>query len=367
MRAHFHRWVSVAAALVTSYFAAAGPARAAVNPAVVPPPVMIKALPDLAVTVESPAFTLGQACNTGGPAIIFHIKVRNQGLGPSAPIMQQQAGVMIQTSMTNGHVGSVWSVAAALPAIPAHGSVALDVALMPLDAASTMSGTHVFSIAVNPIGIVKELSTSNNAVTTTVMVPSGFCGHRINMTQPVLQHALVTPSPLSKTLETQSSGSAQNLVQQTYDTLDFKITTGSDDLRGDSSVEVDLFFPDGTGSTCVIKGQNDDGWSNGSTHEVPCRLTKQAETLENIAKATIHLDMHSCQCQLGENTDNWNIERFWMGAYQSGSNAATLCAFSASGDPLVRLKPSIFEATGGTYGYGTYGGSTDISDFPSHC
>jgi hypothetical protein len=218
---------------------------------------------------------------------------------------------------------------------PRYQSVNLDVALMPLGAASAMSGTHVFSIAVNPIGIVKELSTANNAVTTTVMVPSGFCGHRVNMTLPVLQHPLVAPPPSSKILATQSSGSGENLVQQTYDTLDFRISTGSDDLRCDSSVEVNLSFPDGTGATCVIKGRNDDGWPNGSTHEVPCRLTQQAETLANIAKATINRDMYSCQCQLGENTDNWNIEQFWMGAYQSGSNAATLCAFSAEVVPKI--------------------------------
>jgi hypothetical protein len=118
-------WSSVAVAVVASLLAAAS--EAAVNPVMAPPPAKVTALPDLTVSMQVPAFTLGQTCNTGGPALVFHLTVRNNGMGPSAAIMQQQAGVMIQTSFANGQLGSVWSVAAALPAIPAHASVNLDV------------------------------------------------------------------------------------------------------------------------------------------------------------------------------------------------------------------------------------------------
>lgn len=362
-----NRWFTVVA-LVTILSLAAVASRAAVNPVVQPQNVNIKALPDLAVSMQAPAFTLGQACNTGGPAIIFHVTVRNQGIAPSAAIAQAQAGVMIQTSMTNGHSGSVWSVASALPAISAHGSVNLDVALAPLATSSAMEGAHVFSVMVNPIGVVKELSTANNFANTTVDVPKGFCAHRISLTPTMLQHTVLKPPPQqSKTLAAQGPGSLSNLSLPTYDTLDFKVATGSDNLRGDSTAEADISFPDGTSAVCPLKGQNDDEWANGSTHEVPCKLSNRAETLPNIAKATINIYMKSCQCSFGENTDNWNLEQFWMGAYQSGSNVPALCAFSAGGDPLVRLKPNNIVGTGGIYGYGTFDTGVKISDYPSHC
>jgi len=151
------------------------------------------ALPQLAVTARFPSYTLNSNCSYGGGAITFHLTVSNSGLGPSPAITQDQGGVLISTAMqTNGGSGSVWSVAAALPAIPAHGSARIDVNLMPLNAPSLMAGSHVFSVLVNGVGHVKTASTTGNTTNISVNVPTGFCPNR---TASAARTLVTPPSP----------------------------------------------------------------------------------------------------------------------------------------------------------------------------
>jgi hypothetical protein len=171
---------------------------AAVSPAVPPGAVQVQpalgpALPSFAVVARVPAYTLNSNCSTGGAAITFHLSVSNNGLGSSPAITQDQGGVMISSALqTNGGPGSLWSVATGLPGIPAHGSVPVDVNLMPLSATSLMAGSHVFSVLVNAVGHIKTASTTGDTTNISVNVPAGFCP---NMTAGSAARTLITKTP----------------------------------------------------------------------------------------------------------------------------------------------------------------------------
>lgn len=169
-------------------------------------PALGPMLPQFVVSARVPAFTLDSNCSLGGGAITFHLTVSNNGPVASPPIAQAQAGVMISTAMqTNGGPGSLWSVAAALPAIPAHGSIPVDVNLMPLSATPAMAGTHVFSAVVNAISHVKTSSTAGDATNISVSVPTGFCP---NMTAANQAHTAITMNQQHPSLSPGSTQSA---------------------------------------------------------------------------------------------------------------------------------------------------------------
>jgi len=163
------KFVFMCAAWLTGMMAAS----AATNPVNAPMPIQV--LPSLTVSARTPAYTLNSNCPFGAAAITFHLTVSNNGYGGSPAITQDEGGVIISTAMQTGSVGSVWSVATALPPIPAHSSVPIDVNLMPLNARSLMTGNHVFSASVNAIGHVKTALTAGNSTNVSVNVPANFC------------------------------------------------------------------------------------------------------------------------------------------------------------------------------------------------
>jgi hypothetical protein len=204
------RSAGAAPARSADVWAAPAGALAAVSPAIPPgpaqaQPAMGPALPSFAVVARAPAYSLNTNCSTGGGAITFRLLVSNNGAGASPAIAQDQGGVMISTAMpTNGGPGSLWSVAAALPAIPAHGSVPLDVTLMPLGNPSLMAGAHVFSAVVNAVGHVKTASTAGNTTNISVNVPAGFCPNMTAVTTRVL--VTKTPAPVASGGSTLNAG-----------------------------------------------------------------------------------------------------------------------------------------------------------------
>jgi hypothetical protein len=187
---------------------------AAVNPAAPPraqvqaQPVLGPMLPQFSVVARAPAYSLNSNCSMGGGAITFHLTVSNTGSAASPAITQDQGGVMISTALPlNGHAGSLWSVAAALPAIPAHGSVPADVTLMPLSNTTLMSGNHVFSALVNAVNHVKTASTAGNTTNISVSVPAGFCP---NIASASAGHLAITKLPAPTVSPGTTQGSTQN-------------------------------------------------------------------------------------------------------------------------------------------------------------
>ena len=179
-------------------------------------PALGPVLPSFAVVARAPAYTLNSNCSTGGGAVTFHLMVSNTGLGASPAITQDQGGVMISSALpTNGGPGALWSTAAALPAIPAHGAVPVDVNLMPLNATSQMAGSHVFSVLVNAVGHVKTASSAGNTTNINVSVPAGFCPN-ITAANNVRTLVIKTPPPVGpgKTLSstTNSPGGTAPVV-----------------------------------------------------------------------------------------------------------------------------------------------------------
>ena len=144
--------------------------------AIRPAPNAIVMLPQLSVTPRAGGYTLNANCSTGGGAITFHLTVSNTGAGPSAADMGDRGGVVVSTALRTGNRSpSIWSTGAALPAIPAHGSVPVDVTLMPLETRSQMDGTHDFRVVVNAAGHIRTESPGGNSTDITATIPAGFC------------------------------------------------------------------------------------------------------------------------------------------------------------------------------------------------
>jgi hypothetical protein len=181
---------------------------AAINPATQPAaqPALGSTLPQLVVAARAPAYTLNSSCSTGGSAITFHLTVTNSGLGPSPTITQSEGGVVISAALpSNGGPVALWSASAALSAIPAHGSIPVDVNLMPLAATSAMAGIHVFSVTVNSVNHVKTVSTAGNTTNISVNVPVGFCPNMTSVSGAHPALAPATPHPIGLPGKTTSS------------------------------------------------------------------------------------------------------------------------------------------------------------------
>jgi hypothetical protein len=317
-------------------------------------PVYLTALPDLIVSARAPAYTLGTTCSTGGPAIVFHLTVSNIGAAPSTSVSADQGGVVVQTATHSGNVGAIWSAAATLPPVPSHGSVNVDVSLMPLSPPSAMAGSHVFSVLVNRLNTLKVASTSNKGASITVDIPNGFCPHlAASLTHPPAGAAVSHPPGGLQIFAPPPS------FPPGYDHLQFTIVTGSDNLRDDSIADAWMTYPDQSNDSCQLKSPSDDAWDNWSTHVVACKLIKP-RTIDEMRKATIDLTMQTFRSVL-ESNDNWNVERVTIVTFQSGANGANLCLLAVGGDPLVRLKPS------GTSSLGLPWATVRLSDFASQC
>jgi hypothetical protein len=121
----------------------------------------------------------------------------------------------------------------------------------------------------------------------------------------------------------------------TFDEIQFVITTGGDDLRGDSSATATLLAPSGaTLQVIPLKAQNQPSWDNNSTHTVSHSLSSPLG-LFAIADIVITLKSHN---SLLETDDNWNVQDVVVSLSNNGSGAKRI--LHAFGDPMVRLTGS---------------------------
>lgn len=137
---------------------------------------------------------------------------------------------------------------------------------------------------------------------------------------------------------------------QTFSGVDFRIGTGDDDLRFDSSAWVDLIFANGRQS-CRLKDWKQDTWDNNSIHEVPCTLSPP-RSLSELRSARVVLNYTNDPDPNNFVTwDNWNVNSVVVSAVNAGSPATRVLCVSAS--PLVRMKGDLR--------------SVDLRSFASSC
>ena len=120
----------------------------------------------------------------------------------------------------------------------------------------------------------------------------------------------------------------------TVDTVEFDITTGGDDLRGDSAATADLYAPGASTpfETVTLKNGNESAWNNGTVHQV---IVPLGSPQPGIGKVTVNLIQGG---SFPETDDNWNIEGISVTAYNPGGPEA--CVVDLNGDPVVRLTGS---------------------------
>lgn len=124
-------------------------------------------------------------------------------------------------------------------------------------------------------------------------------------------------------------------VQPTFSQIRLVITTGGDDLRGDSSATVALLNPGGAIiQTFPLKNQSDAGWSNNTTKDLTFSLGTPL-ALSSIGSVSITLTSHS---SWPENDDNWKIQVANL-TLQGGSPTppSTVCFANGSGNPFIQL------------------------------
>jgi len=123
--------------------------------------------------------------------------------------------------------------------------------------------------------------------------------------------------------------------EPTFGGVDFRIRTGDDDLRFDSTAWIDLIFANGKQS-CGLKAWKEDTWGNGSTHEAACNLSPP-RSLSELRTARVILNYFSDPDPNNFVTwDNWNVNSVVMSAVNPGTKAVPVLCVGA--DPLVRMK-----------------------------
>ncbi len=115
---------------------------------------------DLRASFRSPAVTLDTPCSFGR-GITFHFTVSNLGTGPSAA---NQYTLSVNTFISKTSLnGAPWGGVTTLPAVPAHGSVAVDLNVPPYPSgpiASMMNSSYYFLASLSPPP--NELNVSTN-------------------------------------------------------------------------------------------------------------------------------------------------------------------------------------------------------------
>ena len=139
------------------------------------------------------------------------------------------------------------------------------------------------------------------------------------------------PEPTSSTISVQFLSHCRRHSAS----IEFDITTGGDDLRGDSSATVSLRAPNGsTMSTFTLKAENAGSWDNNSVHNLVFPLSS-SQPASAFGSFVITLTSHNGTF---ETDDNWNIQD--LGVRLVNTNGSEQCIVSLSGDPLTRLTGS---------------------------
>jgi hypothetical protein len=120
-----------------------------------------------------------------------------------------------------------------------------------------------------------------------------------------------------------------------FNQVQITITTGSDDLRGDSEADVTFHFSDGSQQKQILKAQNAPDWENNSVHRVTLSLDPP-KPLSAFSFLTITLVQHP---GFLETDDNWNIQTLAVVASIFGTNSVAV--LNRSGNPLVRLTGTV--------------------------
>ena len=119
-----------------------------------------------------------------------------------------------------------------------------------------------------------------------------------------------------------------------FNTIQFKIQTGGDDLRGNSSATAQLFSVNGQPlQTITLKDQKAGGWPNNSWHTVQVPLSPPLAPNE-IGAIKITLTSHN---GFAQTDDNWNVNEVDV-ALVTGTTSFPLT--SKKGNPFVRLTGS---------------------------
>jgi len=132
----------------------------------------------------------------------------------------------------------------------------------------------------------------------------------------------------------QWSNDTSSCVSAFGPSIEFDVSTGSDDLRGDSSATVGLQSGASTFQTVTLKSQSQPSWGNNTTNEVvfglvPPQLPSAQTPLDDVL---VTLTSHN---SFLETSDNWNIEH--LNVKVLDPTGKTICQVSLGGDPLVRL------------------------------
>ena len=119
----------------------------------------------------------------------------------------------------------------------------------------------------------------------------------------------------------------------TFNQISFNLTTGGDDLRGDSSATASIVLPSGT-QTFTLKAQNGGDWENNSDHVVNVAIAGPALQVNQFGAITITLTSHNGTF---ESDDNWNLQNANITVIGSSGSA---CIINQAGNPLARLTGS---------------------------
>jgi hypothetical protein len=138
----------------------------------------------------------------------------------------------------------------------------------------------------------------------------------------------------------QCNGNCSASPCPTYGQISFDITTGSDDLRQDSSATAGVAIG-GAQQSFTLKAQNAAGWNNNAENVVT--VTFGSQEFSAFGSTVITLTSHNSGL---EGDDNWNIQSIKATLIGSSGNR---CLFSVSGNPFARLTgsgPSVTIAAG---------------------
>lgn len=119
--------------------------------------------------------------------------------------------------------------------------------------------------------------------------------------------------------------------------VQFLITTGSDDLRGDSTAAASLTTIGGSVQGVTLKASGP-SWGNNSTNEVVTALTPPVLPSLSAPLSTVSISMAS-HPSWPEGTDSWNLQNVTVSVLTP--TGQVVCSLSNGGNPLSRMSNSL--------------------------
>lgn len=144
-------------------------------------------------------------------------------------------------------------------------------------------------------------------------------------------------SPGTTFVQQQWSNDSLSCVSSFGPSVRFDVSTGNDDLRGDSAATATLGITNGTSQTLTLKAKDAGSWDNNTTHAVITALQPPQLPSTNAAltSATITMAEHSSWF---ETPDNWDMANVLLRVFDV--TGKQVCAMSAGGSPLQRFTGS---------------------------